>query len=77
MGRILYAAIFVMAGPDHFTAGAIDYAASKGYASLIVPLSIAFVGRLIILLGNKAKYGAWLIVVFLLPVTFMIHNFWT
>jgi len=81
LGRILYVAIFVMAGPNHFTTGTIGYAASKGVpmASIIVPLSgiIAFVGGLSILLGYKAKYGAWLIVIFLLPVTFMIHNFWT
>lgn len=81
LGRILYVAIFVVSGPNHFTAGAIGYAASKGVpmASIVVPLSgiIAFVGALSILLGYKAKYGAWLIVVFLLPITFMIHNFWT
>ena len=81
LGRILYVAIFLMSGPNHFTAGAIGYAASKGVpmASVAVPLSgiIAFVGGVSILLGYKAKYGAWLIVVFLLPVTFMIHNFWT
>ncbi len=81
LGRILYVAIFLMAGPNHFTAGAIGYGASKGVpmASIVVPIAgiIAFVGGLSILLGYKAKYGAWLIIVFLLPVTFMIHNFWT
>ncbi len=81
LGRILYAAIFIMSGPNHFTAGAIGYAASKGVplASIAVPLSgiIAFLGGLSILLGYKAKNGALLIVIFLLPVTFMMHNFWT
>ena len=81
LGRILYGAIFIMSGPSHFTAGAIGYAASKGVpmASVAVPLSgiIALIGGLSILVGYKAKYGAWLIVIFLLPVTFMIHNFWT
>jgi len=44
-----------------------------------VPLSgvIALLGGLGILLGFKARYGAWLIVIFLVPVTFMIHDFWT
>ena len=48
-------------------------------ASVLVPLSgiIELVGGLSILLGYKAKYGAWLIVLFLIPVTFMLHNFWT
>ncbi len=81
LGRILYSAIFITAGPGHFTAGTIGYAASKGVplASLTVPISgaMAILGGLSILLGFKAKYGAWLIVVFLIPVTLMIHNFWT
>ncbi len=81
LGRILYAAIFVLSGPGHFTAKTIAYSASKGVpvASIAVPLSgvIAILGGLSIILGFKAKYGAWLIVLFLVPVTFMIHNFWT
>ena len=80
LGRILYASIFILSGPNHFKAATIGYAASKGVplASLAVPLSgvIALVGGLSILLGFKAKYGAWLIVLFLVPVTFMIHNYW-
>ncbi len=81
LGRILYSAIFITAGPGHFTAGTIGYAAAKGVplASLAVPISgaMAILGGLSILLGFKAKYGAWLIVVFLVPITLMIHNFWT
>ncbi len=70
-----------MAAPGHFTSKTIAFAASKGVpmASIAVPLSgvIAFLGGLSILLGYKAKFGAWLIVLFLVPVTIMIHNFWT
>ncbi len=80
LGRILYAAIFIMAAPGHFTSKAIAFAAGKGVpmASIAVPLSgvIAFLGGLSILLGYKAKFGAWFIVLFLVPVTIMIHNFW-
>jgi putative oxidoreductase len=79
-GRILYALIFVMAGPGHFTANTIAFAASKGVplASIVVPLSgiIATVGGLSIAAGYKAKWGGLLIVLFLVPVTVMIHNFW-
>lgn len=48
-------------------------------ASFLVPATgvMAFLGGLSILLGYKAKIGAWIIVVFLLPVTFMMHKFWT
>jgi putative oxidoreductase len=80
IGRILFAAIFLMAAPGHFTQATISYAASHGVplASIAVPLSgvIAFVGGLSILLGYKAKVGAWLLVLFLVPVTLMMHNFW-
>ncbi len=80
LGRILYAAIFISAAPGHFTAGTIAYAANKGVplASIAVPLSgiLALLGGLSILAGYKARYGAWLLVLFLVPVTFMMHNFW-
>ncbi len=80
LGRILYTAIFITAAPGHFNAGTIGYAASKGVplASIAVPLSglIALAGGLSILLGYRATWGAWLIVLFLVPVTVMMHNFW-
>lgn len=81
LGRFLFALIFLMAAPEHFTKQAIAFAASQGvpFASLAVPLSgvIALAGGLSILLGYRAKLGAWLIVLFLVPVTLMIHPFWT
>jgi putative oxidoreductase len=80
LGRILYAAIFVMSAPGRFTAGTFAYAAGKGVpmASIAVPLPgvTALPGGLSIVPGYKAKYGAWLIVLFLVPVTIMMHNFW-
>jgi putative oxidoreductase len=80
LGRILFAAIFISSGMFHFSAMAQNYAASQGVpmASFLVPLSgaMAIVGALSILLGFKAKWGAWLIVLFLIPVTFMMHKFW-
>ena len=33
-------------------------------------------GGLSIALGYRAKLGAWLIVLFLVPVTLMLHRFW-
>jgi putative oxidoreductase len=59
----------------------IAYAASQGVplASLAVPFSglLALAGGLSILLGYRARIGAWLIVLFLLGVTPMMHNFWS
>jgi putative oxidoreductase len=47
-------------------------------ASIAVPVSglIALLGGLSILLGYRAKIGAWLIVLFLVGVTPMLHKFW-
>ena len=80
LGRILYSLIFLNSGLFHFSGMAIGYASSQGVplASFLVPFSgvMAIVGGLLILLGYKAKWGAWLIVLFLIPVTFMMHAFW-
>jgi putative oxidoreductase len=80
LGRIFYSAIFILSGPNHFKAETIGYAAAQGVplASIAVPLSgiIALLGGLSIALGYRAKLGAWLIVLFLVPVTLMLHRFW-
>jgi putative oxidoreductase len=80
LGRLFFALIFLMSGPNHFSKQTIAYAASQGVplASIAVPLSglLALAGGLSILLGYRAKVGAWLIVLFLVPVTFTMHKFW-
>ena len=80
VGRVLFSGIFLMTIPAHFSQGYIGYATQQGVpaAGLLVPLSgiIAFAGGLSVALGYKAKIGAWLLVLFLIPVTFMMHAFW-
>jgi putative oxidoreductase len=80
LGRICYSAIFIMANLFHFSRQAVEHAASQGVpmASLLVPVSgiIGLAGGLSILLGYKARWGAWLLVVFLVPVSVMMHRFW-
>src|SRR5215831_12685131 len=79
--RILYSAIFLLAAPGHFNAGTIGFAASKGVpmAQVLVPLSgiIMIAGALSVAFGYKIKIGALLLVLFLVPTTFLLHNFWT
>ena len=79
-GRILFSLIFVMASLGHFSKQTIAYAAAQGvpFAAVAVPLSgmLALLGGLSIALGYKAKWGARLLVLFLAPVTVMMHNFW-
>lgn len=79
LGRVSFVLIFLMAGFTHMAKQTIAYAASQGVpaASMLVPLSgvIALLGSLSILLGYRAKLGAWLIVLFLIGVT-PLHKFW-
>jgi len=80
LGRILFSLIFLMTIKNHLSAGAVEYAISKSVplAGLLVPISgvIAFLGALSIILGYKTRIGAFLIIIFLIPVTFVMHNFW-
>jgi putative oxidoreductase len=80
LGRLLFALIFLMSAPMDFSSQTIAYAASQGvpFASIAVPLAgvIALAGGLSVLLGYRARIGAWLIVLFLAAVTPMMHNFW-
>ncbi len=79
-GRVLFSLIFLLAAIGHFSHQEIAYAAQQGVplASLAVPLSgvLALVGGLSVLVGYQAKWGAGLLIVFLVPVTLMLHNFW-
>jgi putative oxidoreductase len=81
LGRALYAAIFITASFGHFSRQTIDYAAQQGVplAGVLVPLSglISLGGGLSVLLGWHARIGAWLLILFLVPVTVTMHNFWT
>ena len=42
----------------------------------LFPGSLSLLGGLSVALGYKAKWGAGLLALFLLPVTVMLHNFW-
>jgi putative oxidoreductase len=80
VGRQLFSVIFIIASAGHFTPGTMALAAAHGVpqAYLLVPLSglIALAGGLSVLFGYRARIGGALLVLFLVPVTFMMHNFW-
>jgi putative oxidoreductase len=80
LGRIFYSLIFLWAFFGHFSAKTIEFATNHGIpmATVLMPILgiIAFLGGLSILLGYKAKWGAWLIVIFLAVMTCMMHKFW-
>ena len=82
LGRVIFGGFFLYNGVSHFVnletmAG---YAASKGVPapSLGVGVSglLLLLGGLSILLGIWTRLGAWLLVLFLVPTSFAIHNFW-
>lgn len=80
LGRILFSSIFIIKSCNHFCPSTISHAASMGVPipSILVPFSgvLAFLGGVSILLGYKARIGAWLLVIFLIPTTFVMHKFW-
>ncbi|HMF96318.1 MAG TPA: DoxX family protein [Vicinamibacterales bacterium] len=80
IGRQLFAVIFMLASAGHFTPAKIALAAAHGVpmATVLVPISglIALLGGLSVLFGYRARVGGCLLVVFLVPVTLFMHNFW-
>jgi putative oxidoreductase len=80
IGRALFALIFIAAAFGHFSSETIAYARHAGVplANVAVPLSgvLSLIGGILVLLGYHARIGAWLIVLFLVPVTLTMHAFW-
>ncbi len=83
LGRVLFAAIFIQfgfVGTLMRLKGSVAYAHAAGVpaAGLLVPVAavLAGAGGLMLLLGLKPRAGAWLIVLFLVPVTLFMHRFW-
>ncbi len=83
VGRILFGGYFVMMGVNHFRNNMMlsQYAQSKGVPSpstaVYVTGLMLLLGGVGILLGQYVGLAALLLVVFLLLVSFKMHNFWT
>jgi putative oxidoreductase len=82
LGRVLYGGFFVLGGINHFQhLGMMSgYAASKGVPAakpgVIVSGLLILIGGLLVILGWHVRIGLVFIMAFLVPVTFMMHNFW-
>ena len=83
LARFLFSAIFIYSGFGHLTRTQMmaQYTAAKRVPAakffvIITGIMILF-GGLSILLGAYVKIGALLIVIFLVPVALIMHNFWT
>lgn len=81
IGRILFALIFMLSATGKFSAEIAAFTASKGVpmANLIVPFTgiMELVGAVLLITGFRFRLGAIILLVFLLPVTLVMHNFWT
>ncbi len=82
VGRVLLGLYFVRAGANHLRHSGMlaGYAASKGVPmpKLAVPASglLMLLGGLGVLLGYMTTWAVGALVLFLVPTTFMMHQFW-
>lgn len=81
-GRIMLGFYYLFNAFSHFTRlrAMAGYAASKGVPSPKLAVlgsgALLALGGLSILTGFQPTIGVILLVIFFLPVTFMMHNFW-
>ncbi|MEE9167960.1 MAG: DoxX family protein [Candidatus Neomarinimicrobiota bacterium] len=82
-GRILYSLIFITSGLMGHLMGlesASMWVGSKGVplpsVAVIVSGIVIIVGGISVLVGYKAKIGAALLLIFLVIVAFVMHDFW-
>ena len=82
LGRVLFGGFFVLGGINHFQnlnmmAG---FVGSKGVPAakpgVILSGLLIIVGGLLVIVGWHVRIGLACIVLFLVPVTFLMHNYW-
>lgn len=79
-GRFLFTSLFLLSGVTHFTD--IPYYLSLMPDGVPFPLFLILVsgvielaGALMILFNWRPRLGGWLIIIFLLPVTIVVHGY--
>src|ERR1700732_1209514 len=81
-GRILLSAIFIFAGIGKVAAfsGTVGYARAVHMpmpsVAIAVALLVELLGGLAILVGFQTRIAAWIVFLYLIPTTFVFHNFW-
>jgi putative oxidoreductase len=82
LGRVLIGALFVTAGARKLmgVAGAAAYFAKLGFPAPEVMAYLAILieigGGLLLIIGWRTRWVAWLLVVFVVIATGMAHRFW-
>ena len=83
LGRVFFGLIFLIAGVSKVIdfSGTASYMASHGLPMSEILLVLAIIvelgGALMVVFGWNARYGALLLALFVLAVTFVFHSFWT
>lgn len=82
LGRVCISVIFILAGLHKF----MDYQGTATYMAAkhlpVIPFflytaaTIELFGGLCLLIGLKTRYAAALLALFLIPVSFIFHDFW-
>jgi putative oxidoreductase len=82
LGRILISVPFLVFGVmklENFHASAGQLAALKipmATAAAAIAIIIELLGGVCVVLGFKARFWGWVLFLYLIPVTFLAHNFW-
>ncbi len=82
LGRICLSIIFILAGmgkisgPEETAAYMIAKGMSMTHFFLYAAAAVEIIGGLSLLLGFKTRWGSLLLLLFLIPTTFIFHNFW-
>ena len=82
VGRVVFSFFFIYSGFNHLTklSYMAQYAGASGVPAPTAAVAVSGVmllaGGLSILLGVQPRWGALLLVAFLVPTAFMMHRFW-
>lgn len=83
LGRFFIAAIFLMSGafnkiPNY--SGVVELVASKGVPmpgfAVFLATVLLIAGSLSVIAGYRTRYGAIMLIIFLLGATYYFHDFW-
>lgn len=80
VARLGIGAIFLISGLGKVTgwSGTVAFAASKGVPEVLLAgaTALELLGAISLLVGLKTRWGAIALIVFLVPVTLVFHDFW-
>ena len=82
VGRILIGLIFLVAGVRKVIgfAGAVAYLTKLGFPApevmAVIAIIIEIVGSILLIVGWRTRWAAWLLVLFVVVAAFAAHRFW-